>query len=174
MSLYSPRCRLPRTFLLAAALALTVPAQGAPPDGARFKDWGTRCEALPEGKGQLCHIYQTVSVKDKDKPNDQPLLNVAVLYPPGKDTPLALFTVPLGVLLPAGMGLQVDEGETTRFGYELCMPQGCRGGLELKPEVIEALKRGKQAKVIVVDAKRRAAAIPVSLQGFTAAFDSLK
>lgn len=173
MSVSPPR-RLAPSCLLAAGLALTVPALGAPQDGARFKDWGTRCEALPEGKGQLCHIYQTVSVQDKDKTKEQPLLSVAVLYPPGKDGPVALFTVPLGVLLPAGVGLQVDEGETTRFGYELCMPQGCRAGLELKPELVEALKKGKQAKVIVVDAKRRSAGIPVSLQGFTAALDALK
>lgn len=161
---------LPRLALMAILFGFALPGSAAPEDGAKFKDWGIRCEKLPEDKGQICHMFQNVLVKETQKP----LLNTTVVYPPGKDSPIMLFTVPLGVLLPPGLALQIDDGETMRLPYEVCTPQGCRGGVELKPDVLEALKKGREAKLTIYDFKRNAAPIPVSLQGFTAALNSLK
>ncbi|MCP5152257.1 MAG: invasion associated locus B family protein [Ectothiorhodospiraceae bacterium] len=137
-----------------------------------FKDWVHTCEKI-EGFGQeQCYIFQNIALKKTGKR----LLHFAVGYVGEGDAkrPAAVITLPLGVLLPPGLALRIDEGEPIRFVYQQCMPDGCRGVLPLEPATISSLKAGKQARITFYDQTQRELGVPVSLIGFTAGFGALK
>jgi invasion protein IalB len=121
-------------------------------------------------KGQVCFIFQNLLLKT----NKQRLLYLRVGYF-GKDkTPTALFTLPLGVSLPGGVSLKIDDRKKIRIRYERCDKTGCLAPLALRDEQIKALQTGLKAQVAFFDTRGREISIPVSLLGFTAGFKSLK
>lgn len=83
--------------------------------------------------------------------------------------------VPLGTALPEGVVLQVDDGDRYRFSYEFCAPAGCVANLALTPELVIAMKGGFLATITFSAASdpETPVSVPISLQGFTAAYNAL-
>lgn len=161
-----------KTMLLVLGLGAAVLGQAiaaAPKDGEKFTDWSARCQKPKDAEQEQCYIFQNLVLKE----GGQRLLHIAVMYLQPDNQPAAIVTVPLGVLLPRGVGLQVDDGEKIRFAYERCDASGCTGGLVLTDTVINALKKGKQAKFSFFSGTGQEVAVPVSLSGFTAGFNAL-
>ncbi|MEN8175213.1 MAG: invasion associated locus B family protein [Pseudomonadota bacterium] len=183
-------------LVFAAAAANTVWA--APKDGEVFKDWTVRCETIPasakvevevahgegeaggaegdaksaaaEGGTTLCQIVQTLN----EKSSGQPIMQVSIGYLPESEQPVAVFTLPLGVWLPPGIELKVDEGQAGRVPFDTCTETGCRAGVELDEKILGQMKQGEQLNLTFGAGARQPATVPVSLQGFTAALSSLK
>ena len=156
--------------LTAAALWLAAPAGHAAPElGATFKDWAAACETVENTGQRQCYIFQNIALKD----SGQRLLHFAVGYVGTTGRPAAIVTLPLGITLPPGVGLVVDEGEPVRFPLQQCTTNGCRGMLGLSDDLLAQLKAGRQARITFQDGNRREIAVPVSLIGFTAGFNSL-
>jgi len=163
-------------------LTLALPGLSAPENGKVFQDWVVNCESLeqPENEeaaqeekadeAERCYIVQIISLKE----TNQRLVHMAVGHLTAEQTPAAIITLPLGVSLPPGLGLQIDDGEAQRFAVERCHVGGCVGALALNNEAIEAMKKGENALVIFYDTNRREVGVNISLKGFTAGFDSLK
>lgn len=158
-----------RLLLTAAALAAAA-AAAAPQEGATFDNWTVGCETVQDEKRTQCFIFQNLVLRE----GGQRVLHVAVGYLPDQHDPIALFTLPLGISLPPGASLQVDEGEPVRFPIERCEPEGCRAGLRLEDEVLAAFKKGEQVKVTFHDATRRPVSVPLSLKGFMAGLRALR
>ena len=89
------------------------------------------------------------------------------------EKPAIIFTVPLGVALRAGIGVQIDDGEAIAVPYEQCNPVGCVAGLPLDDKLLGVLKRGLSGKIMVVDGSGRRISLQISLKGFTAGFNAL-
>lgn len=157
--------------LLLAVSYLALPTvHAAPQDGQKFKDWTARCETRKDGPGDVCYIFQNLLLKSQKKP----LLHVAIGYLDGGEQPVAFFTLPLGVSLPGGLSLTVDDGKPLRMRYERCETSGCIAPLALTDTLVNAFKGGRWARVAFFDVRRREVSVPVSLIGFTAGFDSLE
>ena len=158
------------TVLLAASLAAFAPSGAAAPEnGQKFTDWTARCEARKEAPGETCYIFQNLLLKSQNKR----LLHVAVGYLSDGQRPAAFFTLPLGVSLPGGLSLTVDDGKPLRLRYERCDSAGCLAPLVLSEPMIKSLKGGRWVRVAFFDVTRREVSVPVSLLGFTAGFNSL-
>ncbi len=169
-----PTLRGPRPIAWLLALAALTAAGGSPaaePDKPRvFKDWRIQCEK-PEGSAEHCHMFQGRVLKEDGKR----LLHIAVGYSPTQDDQvIAILTLPLGISLPPGVSLQVDDGEPLTLEVEHCIPQGCRVLLQLDDKLLGAMKAGNQATVTFRDVSRQPVGVPVSLSGFTAALKALK
>ena len=119
--------------------------------------------------GETCYIFQNLLLKSQKKR----LLHVAVGYLSDGKRPAAFFTLPLGVSLPGGLSLTVDDGKPMRLRYERCEPSGCLAPLALTEPLIKSLKGGRWARVAFFDVSRREVSVPVSLLGFTAGFNAL-
>jgi invasion protein IalB len=152
------------------ALVLCTNASAAAETGQKFKAWEVKCEKSEQGE-QVCHIFQEVSEPN----NKQKLLHVAVGYLPEKPgKPVAFVTVPLGVLLPAGISLQIDAGDPVRIPLEVCLPTGCRSGFALNDKLLASFKNGVTAKFTFYDMARQEAVANVSLSGFTAGIQAVQ
>lgn len=159
----------PPAAALIAALA-AGPTAAAPEQGATFDNWTVGCEAVENEERTQCFIFQNLVLRE----GGQRVLHVAVGYLPDQDDPIALFTLPLGISLPPGASLQVDGGDPVRFPIERCEPEGCRAGLRLEEEVLDAFKKGTEVKVTFHDATRRPVSVPLSLKGFMAGLRALR
>jgi invasion protein IalB len=166
-----------RAVLAAALLAATVSAgaraqtKPAEPDaGQQFDDWRRSCDPTPGGGPDTCVIRQLVVNKE----NDKAMLIVAMGYFGDKHQPGAIFEVPLGLFLPAGVVFSIPGVQPIRVVVQTCLPQGCRAALLLPADALAALKKGDEAQVTVETAQRKKVSAPISLKGFSKAFASLK
>lgn len=141
------------------------------PGGQVFNDWGRRCEILSSTGEELCLIFQRLRLKE----NNKTVLHVTFGYPPLGTGPVMVLTTPLGVSLIAGVQLRVDDvGEPVKVPYTLCVADGCRASLAVDEVLLAAMKKGDKLKVAFADAQNKPLGLEVSLNGFTAANDSLK
>jgi len=169
--------RIVTALTLAAAVACLgagpAMAQGLPtePRGGletlEFRDWTLRC-LQAEGQ-RRCEMIQAV----EDPEDGEPVLAMVVTREPGGARALAWIVLPLGLLLPPGVGLRVDQGETLRLPVRHCEPGGCLVPWELEQATLAALRGGVTLEVQAYDIDEQPVAIPVSLLGFTAAFEAL-
>lgn len=130
----------------------------------KIEDWTLRCATLKDGKVS-CEMVQAVRQPDSGKE----LMLMAVGYPPGEKQLLAWIVLPLGVLLPPGLGLKVDDGEPARLAIQYCETAGCLAPWAPTDAELAALKAGTKLTVIVHDRSGKQFGLPVSLKGFTAA-----
>jgi invasion protein IalB len=156
-----------------AAVALAVAFLVAPGAGAvqgqettqTFEHWSIAC--LPNQAGQSeCLMFQDIIADG----TDQSIMRVTVVKTPRS---VLIVTTPLGVILPQGLILAIDQQEASRMQYQICIEPGCRAQIELAPELVQRLKSGVGATVTIVGPNGQPIAVPVSLKGFTAAYDAL-
>ena len=164
-----------RSYFLAACLAaltaVSMPAaafaQGAVK--STHGDWQMRCDTPAGAQGEQCAIVQSVTADDR--PNVG--LTVIVLKTADKKSRLLRVLAPLGVLLPSGLGLRIDQAEVGRAGFVRCLPNGCVAEVVLEDQLINQLKVGKQATFIIFQTPEEGIGVPVSLNGFGPGFDAL-
>ena len=138
----------------------------------QFKDWMVRCGRPDEQGPELCEMQQQQIDRE-----DRTVMAVAVGEVPGTPDLGLLIVLPLGILLPAGVTMQIDGGAEIPLQVERCERQGCRIERLLEPALLNQLKGGKEAKVFfeVYDpqGERRRLGVPISLLGFTAALNEV-
>jgi invasion protein IalB len=156
----------------AAALATALTAGAAAAQGVvrnTFGDWQMRCETPPGAKSEQCALVQNVMAEDR--PN-LTLLVIALKTADGKSRLLRM-VAPLGILIPAGIGLRIDQNDIGRAGYVRCLTTGCIAEAVLDDTLLNQLKGGQTATFIVFQTPEEGVGVPVSLNGFGAGFDGL-
>jgi invasion protein IalB len=134
-----------------------------------FGDWQMRCETPPGAKAEQCALVQNVAAEDR--PNVT--LVIIVLKTADGKSRLLRVVAPLGVLLPAGLGLKIDQADIGRAGFVRCLATGCVAEVVMEDTLVNQMKTGKDATFIVFQTPEEGVGIPVSLNGFGTGFDSL-
>ena len=75
------------------------------------------------------------------------------------------------LVIPAGVQAKIDEDKPIDLQYMICFPAGCQAQTDLSPEVLEAMRKGKQMVVAAVNFQQKTMGFPVPLSGFNKAFD---
>jgi invasion protein IalB len=134
-----------------------------------YGDWQLRCETPAGAKAEQCAIVQNVAAEDR--PNVS--LVIIVLKTADAKSRLLRVVAPLGVLLPAGLGLKIDQADIGRAGFVRCLTTGCIAEVVMEDNLIAQMKSGQTATFIVFQTPEEGIGIPVSLNGFGAGFDAL-
>jgi len=176
----SGRCFRPawRTFLVAAAvLAGSLAANIGNPGAALAQgavrsthgDWQIRCDTPPGAQSEQCALIQSVTAEDRQNVG----LTVIVLKTAdGKDHILRVLA-PLGVLIPTGLGLKVDDEDIGRAQFIRCLPNGCVAEVIIDETLVKKLENGKLATFIIFQTPEEGIGIPMSLAGFTEGYAAL-
>lgn len=161
--------------LLAALAASSAGAQAPPtPEGGTIKaqhgDWQIVCKPPPPGaKNETCAMVQSVTAEDRSNVG----LTVYVQrFSDGKRV-LRVFA-PLGVLLPPGLGLKIDDKDVGHAPFVRCHSFACYAQVVLEDPLIEQLKTGKTAVFIIFQTEEAGIGIPISLAGFNQALLGLQ
>ncbi|HEX8666434.1 MAG TPA: invasion associated locus B family protein [Beijerinckiaceae bacterium] len=160
-----------RSVWTAAALLAAAPSAALAQGTVRSTngDWQMRCETPAGAKSEQCALVQNVMAEDR--PN-LTLLVIALKTADGKSRLLRM-VAPLGILIPAGIGLRIDDKDIGRAGYVRCLTTGCIAEAVLDDTLLGQLKGGQTATFIVFQTPEEGVGIPVSLNGFGTGFDSL-
>lgn len=113
-----------------------------------------------------------------DTPDGERALMVAVkrlegVTNEGQPVPAAMEVLaPLGLLIPYGIRLKVDQGEVTGIPLIRCVQDRCIAQEPLSEQSVSTLKGGATARFGFV--MNDEVLVDISLNGFTAAYNSLK
>ncbi|MDN6296783.1 MAG: invasion associated locus B family protein [Halomonas sp.] len=155
-----------RTASLLGLMALSPAAfaqdSGPAMNTESFQDWDVNCPvSASDGNCAMTQMAKDAS--------GEPVLQVVVGNPPQLDSAAITFLTPLGVRLAPGLQLQVDSNEPIGMPYQVCLPQGCRADLPIRPQLLNQLKGGSTATVSMIDPNSQRVDVDVSLMGFSAA-----
>ncbi len=155
-----------------AAACMLVFGQAALAQGvvkSKHGDWEIRCETPPGAAREQCAMIQSVAAEDKPSVT----LVVIVLKTADGKSRLLRVVAPLGVLLPAGLGLKVDATDQGRAGFVRCLPNGCIAEVVMEDKLMELMRTGQSATFYIFQTPEEGVGIPVALSGFKEGFEKL-
>ena len=163
------RPRLTALLLLLAALGApqSVFAQGAVK--SVHEDWQIRCETPPGAQSEQCALFQSVVAEDRANVG----ITVLVLKTADQKTRLMRVQAPLGVLLPAGLGLKIDNVDVGRAGFVRCLPRGCYAEVVMDDNLVKSMRTGQTATFFIFQTPEEGIGFPLSLKGFGDGYDKL-
>lgn len=147
-----------------AAAAAEGASASAPPG------WVARCTGASRGAPLECAIEQSAVLTK----TGQLIVLANIRVPAETRAPVALVQLPLGLNLPAGAKIQVDEGKPSDLEIQTCEARGCYANLQISADVLAALKSGKQLKVSFQNMAKETITIPMPLADFGAAYEKIK
>jgi invasion protein IalB len=134
-----------------------------------YGDWQIRCETPPGAHNEQCALMQSVTAEDR--PNVG--LTVLVLKIADLKSRLMRVVAPLGIILPSGLGLKIDNADVGRAGFVKCLPNGCMAEITMDDKLVNELRNGHTATFIIFQSPEEGIGFPLSLKGFGDGYDHL-
>jgi invasion protein IalB len=160
----SPKGKTPA----AATPSPAVPQADAAP--AANPGWVARCTSASRDAPLECAMEQTAVLSK----TGQLVVLVNIRVPGDTRAPLALIQLPLGLNLPMGAKLQVDDGKTVDVAIQTCEARGCYISAPVGADILAALKSGKQLKVSFQNLGKETITIPIPLADFATVYEKIK
>jgi invasion protein IalB len=165
--------RLLATGLLGGVAAFSGPSALQAQSGtvrAQHGDWQVVCKPPPPGaKNEVCALVQSVTAEDRNN------VGLTVYFQVfGNGARVLRVFAPLGVLLPPGLGLKIDDRDVGNAPFLRCQNFACYAQVVAEDKLVDQLKTGKTAVFIVFQTEEAGIGIPVSLNGFAQALAQLR
>jgi invasion protein IalB len=156
---------------LALAPVIALPHRAAAQGAVRsvHNDWQVRCDTPPGAQGEQCALIQSVTAEDRANVG----ITVIVLKTADQKARLMRVVAPMGVLLPSGLGLKIDNTDVGRAGFVRCLPNGCVAEVVMDDNLLRQLRTGQTATFIIFQTPEEGIGFPMSLKGFGEGFDKL-
>ena len=161
---------VPLFAAILAGLVLAQPAsaqQGAV--RATHGAWSIVCDTPPGASSEQCVLMQNVVAADREEFG----LSVVVLKTADKKAQILRVLAPLGVLLPNGLGLNIDGNDIGRAYFVRCFTDGCYAEVILEDSLIKSLSEGKTATFYVFQTPEEGIGISVDINGFAEGYKAL-
>ncbi|RFC64556.1 invasion associated locus B family protein [Fulvimarina endophytica] len=159
--------------LLLLASAGAASAQFASDPIGRLKSqhgaWGIVCSTPAGAPGEQCLMRQVVLPPDRREIG----FSVSILHLADGTGTILRARAPLGIILPNGLRLHIDGEFIGITPFLRCFDTGCIADVALDEALTEKLSKGQEATFSFFQTPEEGIGIPVSLDGFTAAYDAL-
>jgi invasion protein IalB len=164
-------CAVSLTACAVAAAVLTGGASALAQGAVRsvHGDWQVRCETPPGAQTEQCALFQSVVAEDRANVG----ITVLVLKTADQKSRLMRVQAPLGVLLPAGLGLKIDQVDVGRAGFVRCLPRGCYAEVVMDDTLIGKMRSGQTATFFIFQTPEEGIGFPMGLKGFGEGYDKL-
>jgi invasion protein IalB len=139
----------------------------------RVSLWVKLCEKAQlkkddKDKKEICITHQ----EQLDRNTGGPMVSAAVRSVEGADKKRFLVTVPLGMAIPAGAQIKIDDQkEPMKLTYTYCFPNGCTAEIEASDELVNAMIGGKQLYVSAISVVGEQVLFKLPLEGFKQSFE---
>jgi invasion protein IalB len=154
---------------IAFFLGLTASASAQGAVRSVHGDWQIRCDTPPGAQAEQCALIQSVVAEDRSNAG----LTVIVLKTADQKSKLMRVVAPLGVLLPSGLGLKLDNVDVGRAGFVRCLPNGCVAEVVMDDKLLAQLRTAKTATFIIFETPEEGIGFPLSLNGLGEGYDKL-
>ena len=134
--------------------------------------WKLRCARAPIGQSDPCDMFQLLNNAEGQAVAE---VSVQTLNASGEFIADLVIIAPLGLLLPAGVQVKIDDRDAGRIPFIVCSKNSCVAKAGLKAADVQAFKAGNvtQLAFVPADRSRPPFAGNISLTGFTASFNKL-
>lgn len=163
------RAALAALAFAAATLATAFAAQAQMRVLSEHGSWKVICETPPGATNEQCGMHQAVA----DAENEALGLSITILRPADRKGDMMRIQAPLGILLPTGVGLEIDGKNFGNAWFIKCFQDGCWADVDIDANILEALKKGKIAVFKVFPTPEEGVGIPVDLTGFSDAYSKI-
>jgi invasion protein IalB len=175
LALTCPAARAQQPKAGASSTAARNPAPTTMPGGeqgtvrGQHGDWQVICRAPPPGaKNEVCAAVQSVSAEDRAN------VGLTVYIQKFSDgTRVLRVFAPVGVLLPRGLGLKIDDRDVGNAPFLRCHSFACYAQVVVEDALVTQLRGGRQAVFIIFQTEEAGIGIPISLAGFDQALAAL-
>jgi invasion protein IalB len=134
-------------------------------------NWASRCVAPARQAVLECLIEQRLIMAN----TNQLVGSITVRIPSGDATqPVMVIQTPLGLLIPAGVSIDIDGGGKTQLQLQTCDGNGCYADVSVSDELLASLTRGEKLNIGFQNLSKQPVTITASLVGFTAAFQRIR
>ncbi len=131
--------------------------------------WSIVCDTPAGASSEQCALMQNVVAEDRPEVG----LSVVVLKTADGKARILRVLAPLGVILPNGLGLNIDGKDLGRAQFVRCVSDGCYAEVILKDDLLNTMSSGKSATFIIFSTPEEGIGIPVDLAGFEKGFAAL-
>jgi invasion protein IalB len=143
-----------------------------PADGVvrgQHGDWQIVCKPPPAGaKNEVCALVQSVTAEDRSN------VGLTIYFQRfSNGTQVLRVFAPLGVLLPPGVGLKIDDVDVGHAPFHRCQSFACYAQVTVDDKLLGQLSTGKTAIFIIFQTEEAGIGIPISLAGFPDAVSGL-
>ena len=149
------------------------PAPQQPPAGEAqqpqliYSPWTKFCL-----KGQEANAQQVCFTgKDGRIESGMPVIAAVLIEPEGEPKKVLRVTLPLGMQLPQGTRVIVDQGQPMNAPYIICFTNGCMADYEASAELIGKLKKGQGLVVQGINGQGQPISLVLPLTDFAKAYD---
>jgi invasion protein IalB len=156
-------------FTILCWLGLVAPANAHGAVRSVHGDWQIRCDTPPGAQSEQCALIQSVVAEDRSNAG----LTVIVLKTADQKSKLMRVVAPLGVLLPSGLGLKLDNVDVGRAGFVRCLPNGCVAEVVMDDKLLGQIRSAKTATFIIFETPEEGIGFPLSLNGLAEGYDKL-
>ena len=94
-----------------------------------------------------------------------------MIEPEGDDKKLLRVTLPLGMQVPPGTRVIIDQGQPATGPYVICFTNGCMADYEVNADMIGRLKKGQQLAVQAINGNGQPVSLTLPLNDFAKAYD---
>lgn len=153
-------------LVVGLALGWIVRGPGSGGDTARmlfFNDWRMVCPADKDDKASCGMTADVVDPRSGTK-----LAQFALGSQPGKTEEELVISVPLTVLIPPGVGLQIGS-DTKTYPYQTCVSTGCVSIVKVDDALLKSLDGASSMALVVTAQNGRSVSLPVSVKGYSEA-----
>jgi invasion protein IalB len=116
---------------------------------------------------RFCEIVQTFAIR-----GGAPIARIALSKQSGSDDAVAVFQAPVGVYLPDGASIKVDDAQEFKGVYVWCGPDSCLADIAIAKGGVDKIKAAQKVQVVFTSGQRVSASLPVSTKGLATAFDA--
>jgi invasion protein IalB len=123
-------------------------------------------------KGQEANAQQVCFTgKDGRIESGMPVIAAVLIEPEGEAKKVLRVTLPLGMQLPQGTRVIVDQGQPMNAPYVICFTNGCMADYEASSELIGKLKKGQGLVVQGINSQGQPISLVLPLNDFGKAYD---
>ena len=153
-------------FAASVALGSLTSATFAQEGNVSGSGWFKTCNEADGNK--VCNVQYRVVTKEANQ-----LITSLNLIEVSGNIKRKVFRVivPTGRSLPSGVQVQVDGKRSVVIPYTYCRPTVCAAEAALSDELVKVFKAGGRLDVTSLNFQSKPNTVPVTLQGFTAAYD---
>ena len=153
-------------FILSASLGLMTTSVQAQQGNVAATGWFKACNEV--GGNKICNVqFRVVTTQ-----GNQVITTLNLIEVSGEvDRKIFRIIVPTGRSLPPGVQVQVDGKRAVTIPYAYCRPQVCAAEAILNDELVKIFKAGGGLEVTSMNFQSKPNKVPITLKGFTAAYD---
>jgi invasion protein IalB len=132
--------------------------------------WTSRCASEARSAALDCAVEQSAIITQ----TGQLLASITVRVPADTRRPVLMIQLPVGLFLPAGITIKVDDGKPQEISLQTCDLKGCYGAAPLPDETLAAMKTGKRFAISFQNVSKENIVIPFGLSNFAEVYERIQ